>query len=91
MASLIGAGVGAGVLQVINATAAQTLVPNTYRGRIGSIDFMIWGLMPLGTLPISLIASIANVGVGVAIWAGLGAIMVVALGVLSPTLRRLEY
>ncbi len=90
MLTLFGAGAGGAIVQVISLTAAQTLVSDRYRGRIGSIDITIWGLMPLGTVPIGLIAGATGVGTGVAIWAGLGALTVVALGVFFPTLRRLE-
>jgi len=90
MLSLFGAGAGGGIVQVISLTAAQTLVPDSYRGRIGSIDMTIWGLMPLGTVPIGLIAGMVGIGTGLAIWAGLGTFTVVALGAFLPSLRRLE-
>jgi MFS family permease len=90
MLSLFGAGAGGGILQVVSLTTAQTLAPDRYRGRIGSIDMTIWGLMPLGTVPIGLIAGATGVGTGVAIWAGLGALIALALGAFLPALRRLE-
>ena len=47
---LVGAGLCGGMLQVLTMSILQSLVPDEYRGRRGSLDILIWGLMPLGTV-----------------------------------------
>jgi len=69
----------------------QTLVPDEYRGRMGALDMLIWGMMPLGTLPIGAIASVAGAPLAVSLVAGLGLLLLVVAGVLLPSLRKLTF
>ncbi|HEX6029928.1 MAG TPA: MFS transporter [Tepidiformaceae bacterium] len=46
----------ASVFQTINNTIIQTLIPDHVRGRVMSLMMMSFGLTPLGTVPISLVA-----------------------------------
>ena len=74
----------------LNRGLIQTVVTPEMRGRVMSIDMMSHGLMPLGIVPISLIAEYSNVSVALVVS---GAVFAVALGVLlwqSPAVRRLD-
>lgn len=50
------ADVFASVFQTLNNTIIQTLIPDHVRGRVMSLMMMSFGLTPLGTVPVSLVA-----------------------------------
>ena len=51
--------------QTLNNTATQFLIEDAYRGRVSSIMLMTFGLMPLGVVPMAMLAG--NIGVQAAI------------------------
>ncbi|MFV2090526.1 MAG: hypothetical protein ACC642_07720, partial [Pseudomonadales bacterium] len=60
------------------------------RGRIMSIDMMSHGLMPLGVIPISLIAEAYDVAVALVVAGIAFAIAVILLAVFSTSVRRVD-
>ena len=73
----------------LNRGLLQTSITPTMRGRILSIDMMSHGLMPLGVIPISLIAEQVNVAVALQVAGGAFALAVVALLGASRAVRSL--
>jgi len=56
----------ASIFQTTNNTAIQVLIPDAVRGRVMSLMMMTFGLTPLGTVPISLLADAFGAPVAVA-------------------------
>ena len=73
----------------LNRGLLQTSITPAMRGRILSIDMMSHGLMPLGVIPISLIAEQANVAVALQVAGGIFALAVAALLCASRAVRSL--
>ena len=73
----------------LNRGLLQTSITPTMRGRVLSIDMMSHGLMPLGVIPISLIAEQVNVAVALQVAGGVFALAVVALLGTSRAVRSL--
>ncbi len=73
----------------LNRGLLQTSITPAMRGRILSIDMMSHGLMPLGVIPISLIAGQANVAVALQVAGGVFALAVAALLCASRAVRSL--
>ena len=74
----------------LNRGLVSTVVEPRMRGRVMSIDMMSHGLMPLGVLPISLIAEATDVATALIIS---GIVFAVAVGLLliaSPSVRRID-
>ena len=63
----------------LNRGLLQTSITPAMRGRVLSIDMMSHGLMPLGVIPISLIAEQVNVAVALQVAGGVFALAVLAL------------
>jgi len=53
---LAGGGFANALLMSLNQTVLQQTVPDHLRGRVMSVYMLTWGLMPLGTLPIGMVA-----------------------------------
>lgn len=73
----------------LNRGLLQTRITPAMRGRVLSIDMMSHGLMPLGVIPISLIAEQVNVAVALQVAGGVFALAVVALLGTSRAVRSL--
>ncbi len=73
----------------LNRGLLQTSITPAMRGRILSIDMMSHGLMPLGVIPISLIAEQVNVAVALQVAGGVFALAVLALLCASRAVRSL--
>ena len=73
----------------LNRGLLQTRITPTMRGRVLSIDMMSHGLMPLGVIPISLIAEQVNVAVALQVAGGVFALAVLALLGTSRAVRSL--
>ena len=73
----------------LNRGLLQTNITPAMRGRVLSIDMMSHGLMPLGVIPISLIAEQVNVAVALQVAGGVFALAVVALLGTSRAVRSL--
>ena len=74
----------------LNRGLIQTVVEPRMRGRVLSIDMMSHGLMPLGVIPISLVAEYTDVAVALVVSGFVFAAGVGALLVWSPSVRRLD-
>lgn len=87
---ILAANVFAGIFQILNNTAIQLLVPEDVRGRISGFMMMSFGLTPLGTLPMAMLAQAVGAPVAVAAGATLVLIGVVVWYVSSPVLRGMD-
>jgi MFS family permease len=56
VAFVLFADIFAGIFQTINNSVVQVLIPDEVRGRVMSLMMMSFGLTPLGTVPISIVA-----------------------------------
>lgn len=75
---------------VMNNTLIQANCHSRLRGRVMSVYMMMWGLMPLGTLPAGAIADRMGVPFVVGLEGGLLALIFLGIGWLWPRMRRLE-
>ncbi|MFN0096795.1 MAG: MFS transporter [Dehalococcoidia bacterium] len=72
------ADIAANIFQTTNSTVIQLLIPDHVRGRVMSIMFMMFGLTPLGTVPVGIAAEVFGAPAAVA-----GAsVMMVVVGLL---------
>jgi len=80
----------ASIFQTTNNTVIQVLIPDAVRGRVMSLLLMTFGLTPLGTVPISLLAD--AFGAPVAVGAASIAMVIVAglFYVLSASFRNID-
>ena len=83
-------GVASTAFMAMNWTLTQLVVIPEMRGRVMSIVMMSFGLMPIGVIPMALIAD--RVGIQTAFLAGGIALLVstVAVGILVPAIRRID-
>lgn len=83
-----------GLIQSARMTLQNSLtleyVDPAYRGRVMSIQGLMWGLMPIGVLPLTLIADYWGAPAGLAILALTFIAIAVVVLVFSPTMRRLR-
>jgi predicted MFS family arabinose efflux permease len=84
------AGISSSVYMATNMTLLQTLVPDALRGRVISVYMLCWGLMPLGTLPLGIVADHLGGPVAVALGGGLCAFFALVLGVSQPGLLEVQ-
>jgi MFS family permease len=83
-------GVSSTGFMAVNNTLIQMNISDDVRGRVMSIYMMTFGLMPLGTLPMGAIAEAMGAPFAVTLGGGLMAGVIVALGLLHSSLRRME-
>lgn len=83
------AGLVGSVIFSLNTALVQHRIQDEVRGRVMSAYFLTWGLMPLGALPMGLIAD--HLGARVAVGAGavISSVLVAVLGLRSPQIRDL--
>ncbi|MEZ5549359.1 MAG: MFS transporter [Pseudomonadales bacterium] len=74
----------------LNRGLLQMQVANHMRGRIMSIDMMSHGLMPLGVIPISLIAEAWDVAVALVVAGGVFVGSVLLLALVSRSVRQVD-
>jgi len=74
----------------LNRGLLQMQVEDHMRGRIMSIDMMSHGLMPLGVIPISLIAEQQSVAVALIVAGGTLAVSVLLLTLVAPSVRQVD-
>ena len=84
------AGLGSGLAQATNGALLQLLAEDHFRGRMGAVQLVLWGLTPLGAIPMGVLgdATSSSFAVGLAAAIGLGLLLV--LLVLTPQLRRMQ-
>jgi MFS family permease len=89
--ALVGvAGIAQAIYMALNNTLLQTLVPDHLRGRVMSVYMLTWGLMPLGTLPIGMIAQAFGAPVAIALGGGICALFSLLTALGRPILRQLD-
>ena len=71
----------------LSAALLQILTPMEYRGRIMGLVTMSWGLMPLGTLPLSLLADAVSAPFALTVSATVMIAVTLLLFLLRPNLR----
>jgi len=74
----------------LNRGLLQMQVEDHMRGRIMSIDMMSHGLMPLGVIPISIIAEHYSVAVALEVAGAAFIITVLLLALFATSIRQLE-
>lgn len=84
------ADVFASVFQTLNNTVIQVLIPDEMRGRVLSLMMMSFGLTPLGTLLVSIIAEWAGAPIAVGTASLLTALIGILIFALSSSLRRVN-
>ncbi|MGE3074918.1 MAG: MFS transporter [Dehalococcoidia bacterium] len=80
----------ANVFNTTNGTVIQVLIPDEVRGRVMSLMMMTFGLTPLGTLPVSIVAELYGVRVAVASASIATALLGLLIYVLSRSLRGID-
>ncbi len=70
--------------------ALQMQVADHMRGRIMSIDMMSHGLMPLGIIPISIIAERYDVAIALSVAGAAFIVCVILLTLVSSSVRRVD-
>jgi hypothetical protein len=65
-------------------------VEPAYRGRVMAIQGLTWGLMPIGVLPLTIIADHWGAPIGLALLAGIFIIISVSMLAFSPKMRALH-
>jgi len=83
-------GAAGNACMVTNNTLLQANSESRLRGRVMSVYMMMWGLMPLGTLPGGAIADRMGVPFVLSLQGGVLALIFLSLGLLWPRIRRLE-
>jgi MFS family permease len=89
LASLLGAGFTSAIYQATNQTLLQSIVPDGLRGRVISAYNLIWGIMPLGTLPLGWLADYTGAPIAVGVAGMLVVVITAAAAVRLPQLRTL--
>jgi predicted MFS family arabinose efflux permease len=84
------AGVAQAIYMALNNTLLQTLVPDRFRGRVMSVYMLTWGLMPLGTLPVGLVAEHYGAPLAITLGGGVCALFSLLTALGRPLLRRLD-
>jgi len=75
---------------VTRSTLLQTVTDKRMRGRVVSFSRLVWGLMPLGTLPAGAVADAFGVRLTVTVLGVMVVVVFALLALLQPGLRRLE-
>ena len=83
-------GAASNACMVANNTLLQTNSQERLRGRVMSVYMMMWGLMPLATVPGGAIADRMGVPFVISLQGGLMALIFLSLGLLWPRMRGLE-
>lgn len=73
------------IMSLIQISAAAEM-----RGRVMSVTMLIWGMMPLGVLPISFLAEAADIGTALLVSAVLLALLTALIAIVFPVVRRID-
>ncbi len=73
------------IMSLIQISASSEM-----RGRVMSVTMLIWGLMPLGVLPISFLAEAAGIGTALLVSALVLALLTLLIAVAFPVIRRID-
>lgn len=89
LALMAGVGASSAVYMAVNNTLLMLLTPDAMRGRVMSVYVMCWGLVPLGTLPEGVAASLWGAPAAIALGGAVCAAFVLLLAAKLPRLREL--
>lgn len=84
------AGIGTGISMVAVGALMQILASDEYRGRIGSLQIVLWGLGPVGALPMGLLAESLGVPVVIGLAGAIATILLLLTLIMQPTISRIE-
>ncbi len=84
------AGLGSGLAQATNGALLQMLAEDHYRGRMGAVQLVLWGLTPLGAIPMGILGDATSSSFAVGLAAALGLVLLLVLLVAAPQIRRLQ-
>ena len=87
---LFATGLGSGLAQATNGALLQLLAEDRYRGRMGAVQLVMWGLTPLGAIPMGLLGDVTSSSFSVGLAAAIGLAILAALILLSPQLRQIR-
>lgn len=80
----------ASIFTTMNNTVVQLLIPDAVRGRVMALMMMTFGLTPLGTLPVSVVAEAFGAPVAVASASVVTVLLSLLIFVLSKSIRDLD-
>lgn len=80
----------ASVFTTMNNTVVQLLIPDEVRGRVMALMMMTFGLTPLGTLPVSIVAQAFGAPVAVASASVVTVVLSVVIYLLSRSIRDID-
>ncbi len=84
------AGLGSGLAQATNGALLQLLAEDHYRGRMGAVQLVLWGLTPVGAIPMGALGDATSSSFAVGLAAAIGLALLLALQVFTPQLRRMQ-
>jgi predicted MFS family arabinose efflux permease len=86
---LVVVGAASSACMSLSNTLLQVNSEDRLLGRVMSVYMMMWGLMPLGTVPAGAVADQMGVRFVISVQGALLALVYVSVGALSPRLRKL--
>ncbi len=90
LACLMLAGMGGGLIIATSSAITQLIVPDEFRGRMSSLQLVIWGTMPVGTIPLGAIATAAGAPTALTVSGAVGLCLVAFAIAGLPNVRRLQ-
>ncbi len=89
-AILVLAGIGSGISMLTVGALMQLIAADEYRGRVGSLQIILWGFSAVGGLPMGFFAERSSVPVVVGIAGVIATILLLILLVAQPKIRQIE-
>ena len=68
----------------------QFLADDRYRGRIGSLQIVLWGVTPFGAVPMGIMAERVGVPLVVGVAGGIAAVLLMLTLLAQPKIRRIQ-
>ncbi|MDP6350263.1 MAG: MFS transporter [Chloroflexota bacterium] len=90
VAILVLAGIGSGISMLTVGALMQLIAADEYRGRVGSLQIILWGLSAVGGLPMGFFAERSSVPLVVGIAGALAFGLLLLLLVAQPKIRQIE-
>jgi MFS family permease len=87
---LIIGGVGNGIAMLSVTGLMQFLADDRYRGRIGSLQIVLWGVTPFGAVPMGIMAERVGVPLVVGVAGGIAAVLLMLTLLAQPKIRRIQ-
>lgn len=84
-------GLTGAIFQALHMSLITLIVSQQMRGRVMSVLMMCWGLMPLGVVPVSLVAQLLGIDIALAISAFALAALTVLMRVALPSLWTIDH